>query len=152
MTSGGTYLCQDGLATITIDDGKVNVMTTALLGELWRLVNQARSDQAMILLRPGRDKVLSAGFDVKPLASGDRDASRALLQCGVDAILALLGHPFPVISLCAGHGAFGGCTCDHGGAANPCIVCAGLCDDCRTLHALRPAQPLAINGIRRRRN
>lgn len=103
MTSGVNYHCQNGLATITIDDGKVNIMTAALLGELCRMVDQAQSDQAMILLRSGRELVFSAGFDMKPMESGDQDASRALLQGGVDAILALLEHPFPVISLCAGH-------------------------------------------------
>lgn len=103
MSAGVTYLCENGLAAITIDDGKVNVMTAALLDELCRLVECARSDQAMILLRSGRDKVFSAGFDVKLLASGDREASRALLQAGVNAILALMEHPYPVISLCAGH-------------------------------------------------
>ena len=103
MTAGISYSFQDGLAMITIDDGKVNVMTTALLGALCDAVAQAREDQAMILLRSGRDKVFSAGFDVKPLASRDEQASRALLQSGVDAILALLEHPFPVIGLCQGH-------------------------------------------------
>ncbi len=103
MNHGLTYVLDGGLANITIDDGKVNVMTSDLLDELCRLVNRAGSDQAMILLRSGRERVFSAGFDMKPLASGDRDASRALLQAGVNAILALLEHPFPVISLCAGH-------------------------------------------------
>lgn len=103
MNHGLTYVLDGGLATITIDDGKVNVMTSDLLDELCRLVNRAGSDQAMILLQSGREQVFSAGFDMKPLASGDRDGSRALLQAGVNAILALLEHPFPVISLCAGH-------------------------------------------------
>lgn len=103
MTSGISYSHEGDLATITIDDGKVNVMTVDLLNELCRSTAQARNDQAMILLRSGREKVFSAGFDVKPLASRDAEASRALLQAGVDAILALLEHPYPVIGLCAGH-------------------------------------------------
>lgn len=103
MTAGISYSFEGGLATITIDDGKVNVMTADLLGALCDSVARAREDRAMILLRSGREKVFSAGFDVKPLASRDEQASRALLQAGVDAILALLEHPFPVIGLCAGH-------------------------------------------------
>lgn len=103
MTSGISYSLENGLATISIDDGKVNVMTTDLLGALCQAVAQARDDGAMILLRSGREKVFSAGFDVKPLASRDEQASRSLLQAGVDAILALLEHPFPVIGLCQGH-------------------------------------------------
>lgn len=97
------YRCESGVATITIDDGKVNVMTADLLGDLCCKIEQAQSDSAMILLQSGREGVFSAGFDVRPLASGDREASRALLEAGVETILALLEHPFPVISLCAGH-------------------------------------------------
>lgn len=97
------YALDRNLATITVDDGKVNVMTAALLDDFCSLVERARADKAMILIRSGLAKVFSAGFDVKPLASGDREASRALLEAGVSAILALLEHPFPVIGLCAGH-------------------------------------------------
>lgn len=103
ITSALTYGCDDGLATITIDDGKVNVMTQALLEEFCGLIDLAREQQAMLLIRSGRERVFSAGFDVKPLTSGDRDASRGLLQSGVDAILRLLEYPYPVIGLCAGH-------------------------------------------------
>lgn len=103
MAESVAYTVEDGVASITIDDGKVNVMTCALLEGLCRAIAQARSDRAMILLRSGQAKVFSAGFDVKTLASGDREASRALLQAGVDSILAILEHPYPVVSLCAGH-------------------------------------------------
>lgn len=103
MAEAVRYECVDGLATITIDDGKVNVMTQALLDRLCQCIDQARTDQALILLKSGRESVFSAGFDVKPLASGDRAASSALLEAGVRAILALLKHPYPVISLCGGH-------------------------------------------------
>lgn len=103
MGNALSYVLDQNLATITIDDGRVNVMTAALLAEFCGLVERARTDRAMILLRSGREKLFSAGFDVKPLASGDREASRALLEAGVEAILALMQHPFPVIGLCAGH-------------------------------------------------
>lgn len=103
MTSALAYRCDGDLATITIDDGKVNVMTQELLEEFCRLVDLAQQQEKILLIRSGRERVFSAGFDVKTLASGDREASRALLQAGVDAILRLLEYPFPVIGLCAGH-------------------------------------------------
>ncbi|ABF52456.1 crotonase/enoyl-CoA hydratase family protein [Sphingopyxis alaskensis] len=103
MTGAVSYFHENGVATITIDDGKVNVMTTDLLDELCRSITQARDDRSMILLRSGREKIFSAGFDVKPLTSRDAEASRALLQAGINAILALLEYPYPVVSLCAGH-------------------------------------------------
>ncbi|KUO54558.1 MAG: hypothetical protein APF78_03530 [Sphingomonadales bacterium BRH_c3] len=103
MTDTVTYDYRDGRATITIDDGKVNVMTADLLDQFCAAVDQAQADKAMIVLRSGREKVFSAGFDVKPLASRDVEASRKLLEAGVRAILALLQHPFPVVALCQGH-------------------------------------------------
>ncbi len=103
MTDAVTYELGDGQATITIDDGKVNVMTVGLLDQLCAAVARAEADEAMIVLRSGREKVFSAGFDVKPLASRDVEASRMLLEAGVKAILALLQHPFPVVTLCQGH-------------------------------------------------
>lgn len=103
MTDAVGYHCHQGRATITIDDGKVNVMTVQILDRLCALIDQARTDKALIVLQSGRDRVFSAGFDIKPLASGDIEASRALLEAGVRAILALLQHPFPVVCVCRGH-------------------------------------------------
>lgn len=103
MTGCINYRLENGVATITIDDGKVNVMSLALLGELQICITQALADRAMILLQSGRDGVFSAGFDMRPLASGDREASRALLEAGVEVILALLEHPHPVIGVVSGH-------------------------------------------------
>lgn len=103
MTTAVTYACNEGVATITLDDGKVNVMTSDLLGELYQLIARARGDEAIILIRSGRDKIFSAGFDMKALASGNRDESRALVEAGVEVIIALLEYPHPVVGICAGH-------------------------------------------------
>ncbi len=103
MTAAVTYGCNEGVATITLDDGKVNVMTLALLGELFEMIQRARGDEAIILIRSGRDNIFSAGFDMKTLASDDRDARRALVEAGVKVITALLEHPYPVVTLCSGH-------------------------------------------------
>lgn len=103
MTDAVSYRCENGCASITIDDGKVNVMTGAVLDRLCAAVARARDDNALIILQSGREKVFSAGFDMKPLSGGDIEAIRALLEAGVRAILALLQHPFPVVSVCQGH-------------------------------------------------
>ncbi|MDP2130812.1 MAG: crotonase/enoyl-CoA hydratase family protein [Erythrobacter sp.] len=103
MTDSIDYNLEGGVATITIDDGRVNVMTAALLADLRARIDQAQSDQAIILLQSGRSGIFSAGFDVRPLASGDRKASRGLLELGIEVILALLEHPYPVLSVVSGH-------------------------------------------------
>lgn len=98
-----TYSAAGGVATITIDDGKVNVMSLALLIDLSLLVERARAERAMIVLRSGRESIFSAGFDMKTLSGGNRDAATAMLGAGVRLIVDLLQHPYPVISVCSGH-------------------------------------------------
>src|SRR3546814_10376920 len=90
MTDAVSYHCENGCASITIDDGKVNVMSGAVLDRLCAAVARARDDNALIILQSGREKVFSAGFDMKPLSGGDIEAIRALLEAGVRASHALL--------------------------------------------------------------
>jgi enoyl-CoA hydratase len=63
------YDLSDGVATITLDDGKVNALSPAMLGELSGRLDQAESDEAIVILT-GRERILSAGFDLK--TEGDR--------------------------------------------------------------------------------
>ena len=61
-----SYQCDDTIATITIDDGKVNALSLAVLAELDAALSQAERDDAVVILA-GRDGVFSAGFDLPVL-------------------------------------------------------------------------------------
>jgi enoyl-CoA hydratase len=80
-----TYALSDGIATITMDDGKVNALSSAMLAELMERLDQAEADGAVVILT-GRATTFSAGFDLRAapedwppmLAAGARLAERLL--------------------------------------------------------------------------
>ena len=96
-----TYELADGIATITIDDGKANALTPALLDEIGAAVDRAEADGAVILLagRPGR---FSGGFDL-PTLTAFTPASADLLKAGLSLSHRLLSFPRPVVVACTGH-------------------------------------------------
>jgi enoyl-CoA hydratase len=96
-----SYHCDDTIATITIDDGKVNVLSLAVLAELDAALSRAERDDAVVILA-GRDGVFSAGFDLPVLRGGGPDAI-AMLRAGFELAARLLAFPRPVVIACTGH-------------------------------------------------
>jgi enoyl-CoA hydratase len=96
-----SYLCDDTIATITIDDGKVNALSFAVLAELNTALDQAERDGAVVILA-GRGGVFSAGFDLPVLRGGGPDAL-VMLRAGFELAARLLAFPRPVIIACTGH-------------------------------------------------
>jgi len=92
---------EDGIAFITIDDGKVNALSSDLIGEVGRAIDAAESAGAVAVLR-GRPGIFSAGFDLGAFKRGP-DATVAMLRAGAGLILRLLAFPRPVLSVCTGH-------------------------------------------------
>jgi enoyl-CoA hydratase len=95
------YQFDGTVATITIDDGKVNVLSLAVLAELNAALSQAERDDAVVVIE-GRDGVFSAGFDLPVLRNGGPDAL-ALLRAGFGLSERLLAFPAPVVIACTGH-------------------------------------------------
>jgi enoyl-CoA hydratase len=96
-----SYHRDDAVATITIDDGKVNVLSLAMLGELNAALDRAERDDAVVIFA-GRDGVFSAGFDLPVLSGGGPDAL-AMLRAGFELAARLLVFPRPVVIACTGH-------------------------------------------------
>jgi enoyl-CoA hydratase len=96
-----TYHCDDAIAAITIDDGKVNALSLAVLAELDAALDRAERDGAVVILA-GRDGVFSAGFDLPVLRAGGPDAL-AMLRAGFELAARLLAFPRPVVIACTGH-------------------------------------------------
>src|ERR1700679_2164148 len=96
-----SYHCDDAIATITIDDGKVNALSLAVLAELDAALSRAEQDDAVVILA-GRDGVFSAGFDLPVLRGGGPDAL-AMLRAGFELAARLLAFPRPVVIACTGH-------------------------------------------------
>lgn len=96
-----TYDLADGIATVTMDDGKVNALSVEMLTELHRAVDRAVDDRALVVLG-GREGMFSAGFDLRALTGGGKDAA-VMLRAGFELAHRLLSHPRPVVIACTGH-------------------------------------------------
>ncbi|MGP3965128.1 crotonase/enoyl-CoA hydratase family protein [Nonomuraea sp. 3N208] len=101
MGSVVSYQLKDSVATITMDDGKVNVISLQMVTELNAALDQAAADSAVVLLG-GRDGVLSAGFDLGTLRAGGGEAVE-LVRGGFELAARLLSFPAPVVMACTGH-------------------------------------------------
>ena len=96
-----TYRLRDSVATITMDDGKVNALSRPMLTELGAAFDRAAADRAVVVLT-GRAGVLSAGFDLPVLRAGGPAAAR-LLHAGFELAQRMLAFPAPVLVACPGH-------------------------------------------------
>ena len=96
-----SYRCADSVAHITMDDGKVNVLSSPMQAELHDALNQAERDEAVVIIT-GRPGVFSGGFDLGVLRAGGEDAL-AMLRGGFELAERLLSFPSPVVIACSGH-------------------------------------------------
>jgi enoyl-CoA hydratase len=96
-----TYRVEGGVATLTMDDGKVNVLSPAMLAQLGGALDRAEADRAVVVLT-GREGVFSAGFDLGVLRAGGADAA-AMVRGGFETAARLLSFPTPVVIACGGH-------------------------------------------------
>jgi enoyl-CoA hydratase len=92
---------EGGIARITLDDGKVNAMSTGMIGEIGEALDVAEKAGAVAVLR-GREGIFSAGFDLPTFRRG-LDASVEMVRAGARLIERLLAFPLPVLTVCTGH-------------------------------------------------
>ncbi len=109
------YERHDDVALITLDDGKANALSTALMASLRGALARARGEAKAVVLT-GRPQRFCAGFDLRVMASGP-EATLALVRDGTDLLLELCAFPLPVVGACTGHAIAGGvlllATADH---------------------------------------
>jgi enoyl-CoA hydratase len=96
-----SYRLGDSIATITLDDGKVNVMSPAMQAEIHAALDRAAADRAVVVVT-GRPGVFCAGFDLGILRSGG-PAAAAMVQGGFELAERILAFPQPVVMACTGH-------------------------------------------------
>jgi enoyl-CoA hydratase len=96
-----TYEADDSIATITMDDGKMNVLSPAMFAALNDAFDRAAKERAVVVLT-GRDGVFSAGFDMRVLSAGGRDAAD-MVRTGFELAERILSFPTPVVVACTGH-------------------------------------------------
>src|SRR5680860_1384478 len=100
-TSPLTYDLADSIATITMDDGKANVMSLTMLEALADAFDRAEADRAVVVLT-GRHGLFSAGYDLAVFDAGAAEIVRTL-RAGGDIVHRIMSFPFPVVASCTGH-------------------------------------------------
>jgi enoyl-CoA hydratase len=101
MAEHVTYALDGTVATIRMDDGRVNALSLDMFASLNAAFDRAEADRAVPLLI-GREGRFSAGFDLKVLGGGGADAPR-LVRTGFELALRLFQFPSPVVIACPGH-------------------------------------------------
>ncbi len=96
-----SYESKDSIATITMDDGKMNVLSPAMFAALNGAFDRAAKERAVVVLT-GREGVFSAGFDMRVLTAGGRDAYD-MVRTGFELAERILSFPTPVVVACTGH-------------------------------------------------
>jgi enoyl-CoA hydratase len=113
-------LADDGVLTLTLDDGKKNAFDVAAFDALHTAFDEAGSDARAIVLA-GRDGVFSAGLDIKVLATRERAAIHELLVRFGSTLMRVWTEPRPTVAAATGHAIAGGTmfamACDHAVAA-----------------------------------
>lgn len=125
-TTAPTYALDDGLAVITLDDGKANAFGNDTLGVLEGLLDRVEADGARALVLVGRPGRFSAGFNLAEMTASD-ESMRALVARGARWWLRLYGLGIPTVAACTGHALAGGAitllACDvRIGADVPCKI------------------------------
>lgn len=99
-----THLQRDGkLALVTMDDGKANAFSMAMITQVHALLDEVEADAGLAaLVLTGREGRFSGGFDL-PVMSAGGDAARNLVAGGALLALRLYEFPKPVVIACSGH-------------------------------------------------
>lgn len=110
---------RDGIATLRLDDGKLNVLTTERFEKIDAAFDDCAEDAAIVLT--GRDGCFTAGLDTKTLEELDADGLRELISTFGRTWMRIWLEPRPVVAAVTGHAIAAGTmlamACDHAVAA-----------------------------------
>ena len=96
-----SYQLEDGIATLTLSNGKVNAISRDVIAAFNAALDQAEADRAIVIIT-GQPGILSGGYDLKVMTSGPQNAIN-LVAAGSTLARRMLSHPYPIIVACPGH-------------------------------------------------
>jgi len=96
-----SYQLEDGIATLTISNGKVNAISPDVIAAFNAALDQAEADRAIVIIT-GQPGILSGGYDLKVMTSSPQNAIN-LVAAGSTLARRMLSHPYPIIVACPGH-------------------------------------------------
>src|SRR3954453_9826514 len=97
-----TYELNEAVATVTLDDGKVNVLGPAMQSAINEMLDRAEKDSAKAVVIAGNQRVFSGGFDLAIFQSGDPKAALGMLAGGFELSIRCMTFPTPVIMAATG--------------------------------------------------
>jgi enoyl-CoA hydratase len=100
------YQLEGTTAVVTMDDGKANALSAAMIQEVTESLARAEKEATAFVLA-GRADRFCAGFDLKVMMSSP-EAATTLLRSGSDLLMRLYGSPLPIVAACTGHALAGG--------------------------------------------
>lgn len=95
------YRLIDGVAIVTLDDGKANAITGPLIEELHRALTRAEEEARAVVI-VGREGRFSAGFDLATMTASV-ESMRTLVVDGARLLMRLYGLRLPTVAACTGH-------------------------------------------------
>jgi hypothetical protein len=91
MTDLISYQLDDGIATLTLNNGKVNAISPAVIEAFNQALDRAEQDRAVVIVT-GQPGILSGGYDLKVMTSGPQNAI-ALVAAGSTLARRMLAIP-----------------------------------------------------------
>ncbi len=109
------YTTENNYALVTINNGKVNAISHAVIDALNDALDQAEAVDKVVILT-GKDGIFSAGYDLNTMTKSP-EAAKALVMKGSKLAHRMLSFKLPIIAACSGHaiakGAFLLLACDY---------------------------------------
>jgi enoyl-CoA hydratase len=100
------YTLEGTTAIVTMDDGKANALSYAMIDALLEALARAEREASAMVLT-GRPERFCGGFDLKVMMAGP-DSAKQLLRRGSELLMKLYGTPIPLVIACTGHAIAGG--------------------------------------------
>lgn len=101
MSAKVEYQFANQVATLTLNNGKVNAISPALIEDFNHALDRAEQDKAVVVIT-GQPGILSAGYDLKVMTASAEQAIE-LVSAGSSLSRRLLSHPYPVVVVSSGH-------------------------------------------------
>jgi enoyl-CoA hydratase/carnithine racemase len=112
-----SFAISDGVAFLTLAQGKANAMSEDLLDTLEAIFAQLDRSAARAAVITGYDRFFSAGLALPSLIDLDRAAMRRFISRFSDVMLRIFSQPRPLVAAINGHAIAGGCVlaleCDY---------------------------------------
>ena len=96
-----SYQLDEGVATLSLCNGKANAISPAVIADFNGALDRAARDEAIVIIT-GQAGILSGGYDLKVMLSSPQNAI-ALVNAGSMLARRMLSHPLPIIVACSGH-------------------------------------------------